>query len=69
MNPITVRVSHAKIKSLEHEVHIGNFVLGKLREAGMPVRGNLFLVLPESGTITVENDDLADDEYVWTWRP
>jgi hypothetical protein len=58
VKPITVRVSHAKIRSLEQEAHIGNFVLG-----------NLFLVLPESGTITVESDDLADDEYVWTWRP
>jgi hypothetical protein len=69
MKPITVRVSHAKVKSLEQEAHIGNYVLAQLREAGMPVKGNLFLVLPETGTISVENDDLADDEYVWTWRP
>lgn len=66
---IEVRISQSKLKQLDQEAHIGNHVLTKMREAGMPVKGNLFLVIPESGTITVEADDLATDDVVWTWRP
>lgn len=65
MITLEVRISKHKLAQLDHAVHIGNYTMRALREAGIPVQGALGLTWVDDGvmTVKVENDDL-----VYTWR-
>jgi len=64
-----VRIPAAELTRFNNDVHWGTYVLGKLRDAGIPVTGVLFPLSIESGTLTTYRDDLAVDEFVWQWSP
>jgi hypothetical protein len=65
---IEFRLTRLKIVQLGNEVHVSNFVLGKLRELGVPVVGVLCPRI-ETGTLIVKSDDLATDDYIYRWTP
>lgn len=65
---IVVVVSGSKVAQLEHEIHIANYTMQRLREAGVPVVGALFPVAT-NGKLTLEVDDLATGDMTWTWQP
>lgn len=73
--PVTVRLKKAWLDqhSYKSPVHEGCLILKRLKEEGIPIRGVLGPVVPETGSLTIELDDLAGDdrfaEYVYTWRP
>ena len=65
---IEVRIPVAALDRLDNEVHKGMHVLGKLRDAGMPVEGVLYVRGVRTGVLEVEFDDLATEEWVYRWR-
>jgi len=65
---IEFRLTRAKARALDHEVHIANYVLTNLKELGVPIIGTL-LPRVESGVLECTVDDLATDDYVYRWRP
>jgi hypothetical protein len=64
---IEVRLTPAKLAQLDHEVHIANWVLAQLKEAGAPVIGTL---LPRivTGTLTISCDEFDTGDYIYRWR-
>ncbi len=67
---IEVHIPRDQITKLnESHVHLGQYVLRKLREKGVPVEGVLFPTGVESGTLEIEGDDLASDDVIWRWKP
>lgn len=65
---IEVRIPLAVLNRFDNDVHAGVRVLEALREAGVPVRGALFPRGVDTGTLTVTDDALFEDQ-VWTWVP
>lgn len=65
---IEVRIPQARLAALNNEVHVGMHILSELRAAGVPAEGTLFVRGVTAGSLQVEFDDLASDEWVWTWR-
>ncbi len=53
----------------DNDVQFGQIVLNKLRAAGVPVIGTVFLRGVETGRLELECDDLASDDYIYRWHP
>lgn len=66
---IEVRIEKRRLDAFGNEVHAGMHILDRLREAGVPIRGVLGPVVPESGVLSCEIDDLGLEEYVYRWTP
>jgi len=64
---IEARVTQQKLNQLDHAVHIGNYIMQQLRDAGIPVIGSLFPLSVERGTLSVRTGDLATDDLIYTW--
>lgn len=41
----------------------------QLRDAGVPLSDNAFVLAPENGVLEIERDDLGLEEWVFRWRP
>lgn len=65
---IEVRIPVSRLVAFGSEVHASIYILKRLRGEGIPMVGVLGPVGPERGVLTVEFDDLAMDEWVYTWR-
>lgn len=63
---IKVRISASKIVQLEHDIHIANYVMKQLKEAGIPIVGT---VLPrvETGTLSQSIDEFDTGDWVYAW--
>ncbi len=53
----------------DNDVQFGQIVLDRLRAAGVPVVGNVFLRGVVSGRLDLECDELASDDWVFRWVP
>lgn len=54
----------------ENDVQFGLHILERLRGAGVPAQGVLFVRGVSSGRLTVEPDDeLVSNDMVWRWVP
>lgn len=67
--PIEVRIAKRTLDGLVNEALKGTHILSMLRAAGVPVLGALFPHGVSHGVLTCTFDDLAIEEYVWTWQP
>jgi hypothetical protein len=65
---IEVRVSENKVTQLAHAVHVGNYILRQLKDAGIPMRGTLYPLAPEYGVLEIEADQLTGDEIIYRWH-
>lgn len=65
MITLEVRIPKHKLDHLQHSVHIGNYTMRALRDAGIPVQGALSVIWVDDGELTVR---VCDDELVYTWR-
>lgn len=66
---IEVRIEKRRLDAFGNEVHALMHIAGRLREAGVPVRGVLAHTVPERGVLSCELDDLGIEEYVYRWVP
>lgn len=64
---IEVRIPALKIVQLEHDIHIVNYVMKQLKEAGVPVTG---VVLPRvaTGTLSQTIDEFDTGDWIYRWR-
>jgi hypothetical protein len=53
----------------DSDIQFGQIVLERLREAGVPVVGSVFLRGVSSGRLEMECDDLASDDFIYRWHP
>lgn len=53
----------------DNDVQFGQIVLERLRAAGVPAIGHVFLRGVETGRLEMECDDLASDDYIYRWHP
>jgi hypothetical protein len=53
----------------DNDIQFGQIVLERLREAGVPVIGDVFLRGVSSGRLEMECDDLASDDFIYRWHP
>lgn len=63
-----VRIPEREMLARDNQVAAGLWVLARLRGAGIPVTGVLFPLGVERGILSVEIDDLATGDTVWTWK-
>ncbi len=56
-------------KFADNDVQFGQIVLERLRAAGVPAVGNIFLRGVESGRLEMECDDLASDDWIYRYFP
>jgi hypothetical protein len=64
---IEVRIDYARVTKIGNEVIFGVEVLGKLKEAGIPVEGVLFPRAVTRGTLSLTVDPvLGDHVYQWS---
>jgi hypothetical protein len=64
---VEVRLTAAKLRELAHDVHIANWVMIKLKEAGVPVEGGLFPHVT-TGTLFITCDEFDTGDRVYRWR-
>lgn len=69
MEPITVRINVSEIVRYRTPELWETFVMGKLREAGVPVKGVLLYGGIESGTLMRRDDPEDFGVTIYTWRP
>lgn len=53
----------------DNDIQFGQIVLDKLRAAGVPAIGQVFLRGVETGRLEMECDDLASDDYIFRYFP
>lgn len=66
MRTVVVTVERAKIDEWKNTITIGNYIMRRLREEGVPVNDGLWPVSIGNGKITIEEDDFGD--LVTTWE-
>jgi hypothetical protein len=65
--PVIVTISAATIARLEHDIHIGYYLVKQLSEAGAPVVGTVWPRFA-SGTLVCTTDP-ATGGQTWMWQP
>lgn len=65
MATVTITLERAKIEEWRNSVHVGNFVMKRLRDAGVPVNEGVFPMSVERGRIIIEEDDFGDLLVTW----
>jgi hypothetical protein len=63
---ISITIPRADIDRWNHDIHVANTVMEQLKAKGAPVKGALFPVSVERGTLTFEDDAFGD--LCVTWR-
>ena len=66
---ITIPRNAVPARFEDNDVQFGQILMGRLRDAGVPVIGTLFPRGVESGRLEMETDDLASDDLVYRWYP
>jgi len=63
---ITVAMDRRKTHHRDNEVCLNTEVMAKLREAGVPVVGNISIIGVERGTLSITADRVFGD-YIFSW--
>ena len=58
-------IPREKIDEWKNAVHVGNFVMRRLREEGVPTSESLFPTRVEHGRIIIEEDAFGDLSVTW----
>lgn len=63
---IEVRAPFSAVANIDNELNKINTLMWKLKEGGIPVRGNLVAWAIERGTLVVTADSVFE-EYIYQW--